>query len=82
MNIASAVEQGVNAVHRGHLRLDSRFVHHIQHGGVDVVHALESLQQSRIDVGRPHRCALGHHGQHRCLANALTGRGDEYVFAL
>ena len=80
--ITSAIKQPINTVHGSHLRLDSGFVHHIQHGGVDVVHTFEAFQQTEIDIGRPDGCTFSHHGQHSGLANALPSGGNQYVFAL
>jgi len=82
VHIASTVKERIDAVHGGDLRMYSGLVHHIQHGGVDMLHALEAFEHTGVDVSCPDGCALGHHGQNRRLANALTGCGDEYVFAL
>ena len=82
MNKTRAIKQPINTVHGSHLRLDSGFVHHIQHGGMNMFLALETLKQTGIDVGRPDSRTFGHHGQHSGLANALPSGGNQYVFAL
>ena len=82
MYITSAIKQPINTVHGCHLGLDSGFVHHIQHSGMDVVHAFEAFKQGGIDIGRPDGCTFSDHGQHSGLANALPSGGNEYVFAL